>query len=98
MPKLNLDNFTNEKREMLEVRLGDKTYKIPLAGNMSVKDFKELRKAMKTEDEGMIIDFLSRYMGKDVVDSLPMSALTAIFKAWGEASNGAEGDLTTGES
>lgn len=98
MPKLNLNDFTNEKKETLEVRLGEKTYNIPLAGNMSVKDFKDLRKAMKTEDEGVMIDFLSRYMGKEVVDSLPMSALTAVFKAWGEASNGAEGDLTTGES
>ena len=97
MPKLNLNEYSN-KKETLEVRLGDKTYNIPLAGDMSVKDFKELRKALKTEDEGVMIDFLSRYMGKDVVDSLPMSALTAIFKAWGEASNGAEGDLTTGES
>ena len=97
MPKLNLNEYSN-KKETLEVRLGDKTYNIPLAGDMSVRDFKELRKALKTEDEGVMIDFLSRYMGKDVVDSLPMSALTAIFKAWGEASNGAEGDLTTGES
>lgn len=98
MPKLNLDSYTKEKKETLEVRLGDKTYNIPLAGNMSVKDFKELRKAMKTEDEEMMVDFLSRYMGREVVDSLPLSALTAVFKAWGEASNGAEGDLTTGES
>ena len=98
MPKLNLDNYTKEKKETLEVRLNDKTYQIPLAGNMSVKDFKELRKALKTEDEGMMIDFLARYMGSEVVESLPMSALTAVIKAWGEASNGAEGDLTTGES
>ena len=97
MPKLNLNNLT-DKKETLEVRLGDKTYNIPLAGNMSVKDFKELSKALKTEDEEMMVDFLSRYMGKEVVDSLPLSALAAVFKAWGEASNGAEGDLTTGES
>lgn len=97
MPKLNLNNYT-DKKETLEVRLNDKNYQIPLAGNMSVKDFKELRKALKEEDEGIMIDFLSRYMGKEVVENLPMSALTAVFKAWGDASNGAEGDLTTGES
>lgn len=98
MPELNLNSYTKPKKEGLEINLNDKKYYIPLAADMSVKDFKGLRKALKNEDEEEMINFLGDYMGRDVVESLPMSALTAIFKAWGEASNGATGDLTTGES
>lgn len=98
MPVLDLNDYTKTEKKALEVRLGEKTYKIPLAQDLPVKDFKALRKAIGSNDEVVMIDFLAQFLGQETVDSLPMSAMTAIFKAWGDASNGKEGDLTPGES
>lgn len=98
MPVLNLNDYTKPKKEGLEVRLGDKTYKIPLAQDLPVKDFKALKNAISKNDEVEMFDFLAQYLGKETVESLSIGAMTAIFKAWGDASNGAEGDLTPGES
>lgn len=99
MPKLNLNDYKKPKEveDVLEVTIGDGIYNIPLGNILPVKEYKALRKAQKAEDEDAISEFLARYLGEEVVDTLTMEQLTAIYDAWGKATLEACGQ-TTGES
>ena len=82
MPKeLNL----NGNVEVLVVKIGDKEYRVPLATSLPYKKAKELIKLAKADEENALdgfLEFFSNYIPSDVLDELPMSALTTLAKAW----------------
>ena len=82
MPKeLNL----NGNVEVLVVTIGDKEYRVPLATSLPYKKAKELIKLAKADEENALdgfLEFFSNYIPSDVLDELPMSALTTLAKAW----------------
>lgn len=86
----------NTKVEVLIVTIGDNTYKIPLAKSLPLKKAKGLMKltSKSTEEQfDAFVEFFKEYIDADVVDNLPISALTELAKAW----NSANGE-TLGES
>lgn len=86
----------NTNVEVLVVTIGDKTYKIPLAKFLPLKKAKGLMKltSKSTEEQfDAFVEFFKEYIDADVVDDLPISALTELAKAW----NSANGE-TLGES
>ena len=82
MPKeLNL----NQDIEVLVVKIGDKSYNVPLASSLSYKKAKELSKLTKANDDekmDFFLEFFSEYIPMDVLEKLPVSALTELSKAW----------------
>lgn len=86
----------NTKVEVLVVTIEDKTYNIPLATSLPLKKAKGLmRLTSKSAEEQFdaFVEFFKEYIDADVVDNLPISALSELAKAW----NGANGD-SLGES
>lgn len=91
----------NQNIEVLVVTIGDKKYNVPLATSLPYKKAKALIKlAKKGEDEAMdaFIDFFAQYIPQDVLDELPMSALSQLAKAWSGKSNEDEDGESLGES
>ena len=88
MPKLNLDN---KEVEVLEVEIGENTYKIPLGSSMTRKELAEL------SDEDKVIGFFEKYIGADVMDTLLYGQISKLIHAWNDATEEACG-LKVGES
>lgn len=99
MPKYSL---TKKDKSYLTIEIEGKNYNIPLAGTMKIKEVRALLKITKLSEEEQfeaMSDFLSRYMGEDVVDDMIVDDVQEIFALWSRA-NGfdSEGDLPLGES
>ena len=81
----------NTNVEVLIVTIGDKKYNIPLARSLPLKKAKGLMKltSKSTEEQfDAFVEFFKEYIDAEVVDNLPISALTELAKAW----NSANGD------
>jgi DNA integrity scanning protein DisA with diadenylate cyclase activity len=77
-------NINNTKDvEVVEVAIGKKTYKIPLAKYLPYKAIKKMR---NTKDVDAIIEILSTYIPMEVLDELTLQQITQIIEAWGGAS------------
>ena len=86
---LDLNNKAVEV-EVLEVNIGEATYKIPLVGNMTMKQVESIQQ-MKS-----INDFLKDYIPEDILERLTIVQLTEIIKAWNDATKESVG-MTLGE-
>ena len=75
-------NNTNDI-EVVEVAIGKKTYKIPLAKYLPYKAIKKMR---NTKDVDAVIEILSKYIPMEVLDELTLEQITQIIEAWGNAS------------
>lgn len=81
--------------EVVEVAIGKKTYKIPLAKYLPYKAIKQLRNNNKDLDA--IIDILSNYIPMEVLEELTMMQITQILEAWGDASKDDDDDENLGK-
>ena len=88
MAKINLNN---KPIEVLDIEIGDKTYKIPLGSSLPLK------KAKAIKDEESVMEFLREYMPEAVVDNLTIAQLAQIMNAWSEETKKASG-ISLGES
>lgn len=86
---LNLNDKAVEV-EVLEVNIGEATYKIPLGSNMTMKQVKSIQ-TMES-----INDFLKAYIPEKVLEELTIIQLTEIIKAWNNATQESVG-MTMGE-
>lgn len=86
---LDLNNKAVEV-EVLEVNIGEATYKIPLGGNMTMKQVESIQQ-MKS-----INDFLKDYIPEEVLEELTIVQLTEIIKVWNNATQESVG-MTLGE-
>lgn len=75
----------NGNVEVLVVKIGDKTFKVPLATSLPYKKAKALVKLAKGNEENALdgfIEFFAEYIPSDVLDELTMKDLTLLAKAW----------------
>jgi len=86
---LDLNNKAVEV-EVLEVNIGEGTYKIPLGSNMTIKQINSIQQAEN------INDFLKNYIPEEVLEELTIMQLTEIIKAWNDATKESVG-MTMGE-
>ena len=86
---LNLNDKAVEV-EVLEVNIGEATYKIPLGSNMTMKQVKSIQQM------DSINDFLKDYIPEEVLEELTIVQLTEIIKAWNNATQESVG-MTLGE-
>lgn len=94
--ELNLNN----KIEVLRVKISDKSYDVPLATSLPYKKVKSLMGLTKKKEEEQMdafVEFFKDFIDPDVVDNLPMSALTELAKAWSTASE-TDGGESLGKS
>lgn len=101
MPKY---SFTEKDKRYLALEIDGKTYDLPLAGSMKVKELRKLihiGKLPEDEQFDLQIDFLAKYMGEAIVEDMTQDDITAIYQLWIKASNGRlqeDEDITLGES
>ena len=86
---LNLNDKAVEV-EVLEVNIGEGTYKIPLGSNMTIKQVNSIQQMESVND------FLKDYIPEEVLDELTIIQLTEIIKAWNTATQESVG-MTMGE-
>lgn len=83
MAQVKLNDRQYDKKDCLEITIGDKKYMMPLANCMPLK---VLKKLTKDADVEVIIDVLGNYIPEDIIDEMSVTDVKAIFEAWGEAS------------
>lgn len=71
--------------EFIEVAIGKKTYKIPLAKYLPYKAIKKLRNKDESNADS-IIEILSEFIPMEVLDELTMQQISQILEAWSNAS------------
>lgn len=101
MPKY---SYIEKDRRYLTLEINGKSYDLPLAGSMKLKELRKLAHIQKL-DEGdqfdLMYKFLADYMGTEVVDELSQDGAKEIFAMWTSASNGTfkeDNGRTLGES
>lgn len=82
--------------EVIEVAIGKKTYKIPLAKYLPYKAIKKLRNKEENNLES-IIEILSDFIPINVLENLTMQQITQILEAWGNASQNNEDNNEVGK-
>lgn len=82
--------------EFIEVAIGKKTYKIPLAKYLPYKAIKKLRNKEENNLES-IIEILSDFIPINVLENLTMQQITQILEAWGNASQNNEDNNEVGK-
>lgn len=96
MPKYSLTK-TDEK--YLTIEINGKSYNIPLASSLRLKDLRKIMKAPKLEEAeqlDFLVDFFGKYIGEEVADELTLSQIWELFGFWKEANKEA-GGLPLGE-
>lgn len=95
MPKLK-----KQDRAFLSVEIDGKTYQIPLARSLKVKEVRKLMKADKLSESDqfdLMYDFMSSYVGSEVIDEMTEGDLEQLFTLWTKA-NSEVGEVSLGES
>lgn len=82
--------------EVIEVAIGKKTYKIPLAKYLPYKAIKKLR-SKEENNADSIIEILSEFIPIEVLDELTMQQITQIIEAWSNASTDDEDNNEVGK-
>lgn len=82
--------------EVIEVAIGKKTYKIPLAKYLPYKAIKKLR-SKEENNLDSIIEILSDFIPIDVLENLTMQQITQILEAWSDASQDNEDNSDVGK-
>lgn len=78
-------------RDVIEVKIGEESYNVPLGGELPPKRIK----ALKTDDD--IVAFLGEYIPKKKVAELSTKQIMTIMQAWADETKAAQG-VTPGES
>lgn len=95
MPKLK-----KQDRAYLSVEIDGKTYQIPLARSLKVKEVRKLMKADKLSESDqfdLMYDFMASYVGSEVIDEMTEGDLEQLFTLWTKA-NSEVGEVSLGES
>ena len=79
------------KKEVLEVDIEGKIYKVPLGTELKRKELAGMKK------EENVMKFFEKHLGKDLMDDLTVGELKQIITAWSEATQKASG-VSLGES
>lgn len=82
--------------EVIEVAIGKKTYKIPLAKYLPYKAIKKLR-SKEENNLDSIIEILSDFIPIDTLENLTMQQITQILEAWSDASQNNEDNSDVGK-
>lgn len=97
MPRYSL---TQKNRSYLTIEIDGKTYNIPLATTLKLKEVRKFLKiGKKTEEEQLdfLVDFFGNYLGEEVIDEMTIPDVQELFTLWGKANEEAGGP-SLGES
>lgn len=88
MAQVKLNDKQYDKKDCLEITIGEKNYMMPLAGSMPLKTLKKLT---KDADVDVILEVLNAYIPEEITDELTVADVKQIFEAWGAASKEVSG-------
>lgn len=71
----------SDEVKVLKVNIGDKSYNVPLAGSLSIREMRAMRDG--TEDG---FAFFEKYIPKKVIEALSMDEFQTLNEAWKNAS------------
>lgn len=97
MPKYSL---TRKDKSYLTIEIEGKTYNIPLATTLKLKEVRKFMKlGKKSEEEQLdfLLDFFGHYLGDEIIDEMTIPDIQELFALWGKANEEAGGP-TLGES
>lgn len=97
MPKYSL---AKKDKTYLTIEYDGKTYNIPLATTLKLKEVRKfLKLGKKSEEEQLdfLIEFFGEYLGEEVIDEMTIPEIQDLFTLWGKANEEAGGP-TLGES
>lgn len=85
----------------LNIEIEKKSYQIPLANSLKLKELRKLIKANKLESEeeqlDFLMDFFGKYIGEDTIGELTIAQIYELFGLWQKANEEA-GGISLGES
>ena len=79
MPKYSL---TRKDKSFLTIEIDGKTYNIPLATTLKLKEVRKFLKiGKKTEEEQLdfLIDFFGHYLGEEIIDEMTIPDVQELF-------------------
>lgn len=91
MPKYSL---SKKNKSYLTVEIEGKTYNIPLATTLKLKEVRKFMKLGKKSEEeqfDFLIDFFTAYLGEEVVEEMTLSDINELFSLWTKANEEAGG-------
>lgn len=97
MPKHSL---SKKNEAYLTIEIDGREYNIPLAKTMKVKEVRKIFKIKNLNDAeafDFMCEFLSRYLGEELVDEMTTGDISEVFDFWKKANDEVEG-VTLGES
>ena len=80
MIKINGNNY--ETNEVIKVEIEDKVYSLPLIKYLPYKLVKKLTKLQDEKDIDLVIDVMSQYIPRDVLEELSIMDIGQIMTAW----------------
>ena len=83
MAQVKLNDKQYDKKDCLEITIGEGKYMMPLANCMPLKTLKKLN---KDADVDVILEVLNAYIPEEITDELTVADVKQIFEAWGAAS------------
>lgn len=83
MAQVKLNDKQYDKKDCLEINIGNEKYMMPLANSMPLKTLKKLT---KNADVDVILEVLGSYIPEEITDELTVADVRQIFEAWSEAS------------
>lgn len=83
--------LNSTETKVLKVNIGDKSYNIPLAKSLSIKE----ARAMSKDDDGLA--FFAKYIPMKVLETLSVEDVATLANTWRDASFPPEADTTPGE-
>lgn len=83
MAQVKLNDKQYDKKDCLEIAIGEDKYMMPLANSMPLKTLKKLN---KDADVDVILEVLNAYIPEEITDELTVADVKQIFEAWGAAS------------
>lgn len=91
MPKYSI---SKKDKSYLTIEFDGKTYNIPLATTLKLKEVRKFMKLGKKSEEDQLdflIDFFGNYLGEGVIDEMTIPDIQELFTLWGKANEEAGG-------
>lgn len=97
-----MPNYQLRKKDAayLTLEIDGKTYNLPLAKTLKIKELRKLMKITKLDQDEQfdaMCDFLGKHMGDEMVDEMIAEDVLEVFTLWKRANEEVDG-LTLGES
>lgn len=76
-----------ETSEVIKVEINGKVYKLPLVQYLPYKSIKKLTQLQDNKDIDLIIEVMSQFIPRDILEELSIVEISQIMNAWNDVNN-----------